>query len=1398
MFRVSRDRGYDVHVRLQHVETAWMHQKCRRDFNAARGKFRERGDADDSCAPLAPALRSQAPFNERENCLLCGECLNLKTMRKRPLNKREKIHNVMTKDLAPRLAKRIEERGVDDEWAEEVRGRLARIPGQDLVAAEAKYHGDCLSRFFYKKPRSEAAGAGRPADEELLRSFKKICDFLDSHEDCQFSIEQLEEVGGCGGTCVSHKECQSSIEQLEEQGGCDGTCIYTRRHLKAKLLQHYGSGITITDGFGSKSSIVNITGFVEKLLYDNWYNDRQNDEGDERLRIVKLAAQIILEDIRKFLCNNDEYNAPKDVSGRLPRSLELLLEILITTKARSSEVVKRKRDALGQALMYAVRPKSYTPPLLCAIATDLHSRLGCRDELDILHAFGLLVSYQETKRHEYNLALFKREQERVVSEEQLAPRALTQYVFDNFDHDTCTLDGKETVHVLGGQRVVALLEPSAEGAVGPIPRRPLPKTAKKISEDLNYHLDINWIRGPVLSGLKSILVQPMTSTALQDMSSPHPPPPFMRAALTLDTVWMAGRWAGALMAPSWLGYMKQAMALPGRDFPRSVVEALPFVELAATDPNAINTALHFAVEDARKRGQDWVPVTFDQPLYMKAMKIATADPLLRGVVVRLGGFHLAMSYLGAMAHIMSGSGLEELWAQVYAVNSVKHMVTGKAYSRAVRAHFLTQEALGAMLLDRATMDTATKDGVMQLYEDFLQKKDVSAEEVAKSPVALRLGELLYAAGEEEANNSSTGKLWWLYFKLVGLLRCFIRAERTGDWKMHLESVKAMLPIFHAAAHLPYARASHLYVQQMEGLTGACAEAACAGNFTVRRSADIWAGVWTDLVIEQDLMRPMKVRGGLTRRGLTQSTVSQWILSKRATLEVSAAVEEHSGVHSGTSEQHVELRAARQERDRRDLGKFQAWLKKYSPFKAQGDPLRVRCLHTGVEGSAQVNCHKAVEVGTALMEKTYGQNFEDLKLQLKGRVIPLSAPAKPCKEKEEPEVDTNFMFMKMVTLDMAPGDLKRFLAYELASMPPALFDKGLMRHNKKASLMRRFRPGEQDADDSLFEEPHGEALSGTSLPTKTVLDGGHLLHAVAWPRHGGGKEPTYADLCQRYVQFVSKYTNPTVVFDGYDSSWSTKWEIQQRRTALMEKTYGQNFEDLKLQLKGRVIPLSAPAKPCKEKEEPEVDTNFMFMKMVTLDLAPGDLKRFLAYELASMPPALFDKGLMRHNNKASLMRRFRPREQDADDSLFEEPHGEALSGTSLPTKTVLDGGHLLHAVAWPRHGGGKEPTYADLCQRYVQFVSKYTNPTVVFDGYDSSWSTKWEIQQRRAANKKPCAMFNGNLEDVISPAYSREGFLSSAQNKTNLISFLTTELRGAGVEVKQSRADADHLIAATAI
>ena len=93
----------------------------------------------------------------------------------------------------------------------------------------------------------------------------------------------------------------------------------------------------------------------------------------------------------------------------------------------------------------------------------------------------------------------------------------------------------------------------------------------------------------------------------------------------------------------------------------------------------------------------------------------------------------------------------------------------------------------------------------------------SVDDALKSKWAQKINTLLSQCCEQTKTVSRTAKLWAQYFDQVNIMRLFVRAARTGNWELHIYCVEKMLPYFHAAAHLPYAKSAHLYLQQMREL-----------------------------------------------------------------------------------------------------------------------------------------------------------------------------------------------------------------------------------------------------------------------------------------------------------------------------------------------------------------------------------------------------------------------------------------------------------------------------------------------------------------------------------------------------------------------------------------------------
>ena len=87
---------------------------------------------------------------------------------------------------------------------------------------------------------------------------------------------------------------------------------------------------------------------------------------------------------------------------------------------------------------------------------------------------------------------------------------------------------------------------------------------------------------------------------------------------------------------------------------------------------------------------------------------------------------------------------------------------------------------------------------------------------------------------------------------------------------------------------------------------------CEGHHVIRRSEKNWAGLSTDLIIEQVLMHSVKIRGGLIYgRGFSESHRTQWLLSMPTCSEDNLAMQTLWGVGYVTSKHDKDVAKARQ-------------------------------------------------------------------------------------------------------------------------------------------------------------------------------------------------------------------------------------------------------------------------------------------------------------------------------------------------------------------------------------------------------------------------------------------------------------------------------------------------------
>ena len=181
--------------------------------------------------------------------------------------------------------------------------------------------------------------------------------------------------------------------------------------------------------------------------------------------------------------------------------------------------------------------------------------------------------------------------------------------------------------------------------------------------------------------------------------------------MNIETIWQC---AGIFCTngnerPHWSGFMQHVNT--GVHQPKSQIHFMLIIDLKSSDEDCLYSALYFIAEQASRMNIPdpcvifdqplWnIPdpcVTFDQPLWIKSVEIVKSKNM--GIICRLRGFHMLMSYLGSIGFIMESSGLSNALETVYGTNTVSHMMSGKAYSRAIRGHILAESALTMKIIN---------------------------------------------------------------------------------------------------------------------------------------------------------------------------------------------------------------------------------------------------------------------------------------------------------------------------------------------------------------------------------------------------------------------------------------------------------------------------------------------------------------------------------------------------------------------------------------------------------------------------------------------------------------------------------------------------------------------------
>jgi len=1089
---------------------------------------------------------------------------------------------------------------------------ISELTSRNLIKIQAKYHASCKSSYTSNSNLDVIKKQIEEDDSLYDSAFQQLLWKIDSDLMLKYRAFDMSKL-------------VSIFRSLLPENNMEGS--YRTEKLKRRLISHYGNQIVFQSQelsnkpelvYSSKISIEDAINTTAKL-YTRLPNveldvntAKETEETDEQFELYVLyhAAKILRRDCKKSLGLDTNFVLPSDINSTkasevIPESVFMLLKHLLDgdheqeplslTKCEASkETTNRQILSIGQDILYTTSLGKIQTPKHVGLATSIRHLTGSKKVITMLNRCGHTISYDQLERIDTAAALQQATQKTLIPT-NICQGPFVQAAADNIDFCEDTIDGKHTTH---GTTIV-LYQRNSHGIFGETRHEPTTKLrdrsmklkieqkALKEYNSSKHHPAPSKLIGQIkwVEWLKTYYPESAYANDL-DMA-------YLLMRLCPTKLWDVNiEEHSNQMVPSWSAFN----AIVSSRVPElTTIGYCPLIPESPTNVKTVYTVLKTIQNMLNSLDQDKKVITFDEAIYSKANIITWQRPdEFKDIVLRLGGFHTALTFMAVIGKVYDGSGLKDLLieSEVLGRSTVENVFKGKSYNRCVRGHKLIMEALErlrwAAFCQWKMQSEISIDGqetlikVLKTCHDAFTKKD--AEEICKEHEQLmsslsglsKAMENFRITGIEE---SKTFEFWDHYTNMVKILLRFIRAERDGDWTLHLASMTEMLPYFFAFDRMNYARWGSVYLADMQLLpesAPAVHEEFKKGNFTVSRSKNKFSQLWTDMALEQSVNCDTKSKGGIVGFTKRDGAVDRWFLTAHTRATITRQTKDMCGMDAtGKVTTHKEATIKRINRDEKDIisliktvcellkNPFMFWNQTSSGLYniATGiimpNDLALRLLGAHTEGVTRMNDFFRDRLNDNV--KSVFDPIPKLNIKTFATAWPKSKADKHCLEKMRVNIQDRNLFSRLIVVAKSRDiDLKKLLSHELTAVPLALaYDDGTLRKTCKSKLLNGIE--NVQLTESINTLPPSQTATAWIIDGMAIIQ---MLKSAGAKCFGELSDELFAVVC-RPLNSDATCTRVDVIFDRYDTINSIKGLERERR---------QSVSSFEVMIHGRQTPL----------------------------------------------------------------------------------------------------------------------------------------------------------------------------------------------------------------------------------
>lgn len=540
--------------------------------------------------------------------------------------------------------------------------------------------------------------------------------------------------------------------------------------------------------------------------------------------------------------------------------------------------------SIVQILYYNIHRGKKKTPMHLMTGHTVHEKCKSKSLITSLNKLGVSASYNQIMQARAKLAQYtiKSCSSGISLPSHFVPHHFTTGAMDNFDHEEATLTGlqgsHDTVMVLYQEKPKEVPEKKYSPEIVEM------KFTKRVTSQLpcqslrHFHKQSS----PLMLPHHLRVSEDMLDANASEVAVKESVISMMKALHTHGGGDNTVTWGSVNAVIS--------QSVP----PLQQVGFLPILPYPITAYDSVYSAMKNFQSLLNHLHQSALPVACDEGVYHIAAEIQITSNEFPDIVLMMGSFHMTKVLLACIGKYLSGSGLENTLIEnsVFGSKVVESVLKGSNYIRSLKGIFMLAE-----VVERLKWKMFLKDNInapSQLATDTLEaikEKNVERANCLFQELSNNSTILLQEMNDFSQLNMERSEMCRYlegFLSLVLLLKNLIRADREGNWQLHLKTVQQLLPVFHVFDRINYLRWASLYLEQMRNLETQqpqVFENFMNGLFVFRRTKGKFNAVGLDMALEQTINRSQKSQGGIIGQTKRKDYVVEWQLIYHDILEI---------------------------------------------------------------------------------------------------------------------------------------------------------------------------------------------------------------------------------------------------------------------------------------------------------------------------------------------------------------------------------------------------------------------------------------------------------------------------------------------------------------------------------